>query len=90
MGGMMLGKLYISNKRESAAPAGIIVSRAAEKLKSIPTRQTQDVANGEYRQQMIVVAYSRAERHGFKNVDEVQGWLDAEVEIDGVPLPGKF
>ena len=87
----MLSKLYITSKRESAIPPGIIVSRAAEKLKRTPTRQTQEVANGEYRQQMIATAaYYRAERHSFKNVDEVQGWLEAEVKIDGVSQPRGF
>jgi len=39
---------------------------------------------------ITISAYYRATRCGFKCGDEVQGWLDAEAEINGVSQPGGF
>ncbi len=64
-------KLNITRKSKSADQAGVVISKAVEKLR-------------EDRQQMIATAaYYLAERRGFNSSDEIQDWLEAEAEIDG-------
>ena len=65
-------KLNITRKSKSAYQAGAIISKAVEKLR-------------EDRQQMIATAaYYRAEKRGFNGGDEIQDWLEAESELDGI------
>ncbi len=65
-------KLNITRKSKSADQAGADISKAVEKLR-------------EDRQQMIATAaYYLAERRGFNGGDEIQDWLEAESELDGI------
>ena len=65
-------KLNITRKSKSAVQARAVISKAVEKLR-------------EDRQQMIATAaYYLAERRGFNSSDEIQDWLEAEAEIDGI------
>jgi hypothetical protein len=32
---------------------------------------------------IAMAAYYRSQKRGFNNGDEIQGWLEAEAEIDG-------
>jgi len=69
---MTLRKRNITRKSKSADQAGAIISKAVEKLR-------------EDRQQMIATAaYYLAERRGFNSSDEIQDWLEAEAQIDGI------
>ena len=69
---MTLRKLNITRKSKSADQAGADISKAVEKLR-------------EDRQQMIATAaYYRAEKRGFNGGDEIQDWLEAESELDGI------
>ena len=69
---MTLRKLNITRKSKSADQAGANISKAVEKLR-------------EDRQQMIATAaYYRAENRGFNGGDEIQDWLEAESELDGI------
>jgi hypothetical protein len=81
----MSSKLKMAGNSKSAAPSGVIVSRAVEDLKSASTTQAQSALNGADRQKMIATAaYYLAERRGFNSSDEIQDWLEAEAEIDGL------
>jgi len=87
----MSSKRITASKHDPAGPAEIIVSKSVAKLRSIPTKQAQSLTNRLDRQQLIAIAaYYRAVRRGFDGGYEVQDWLEAEAEIDGVPLPGGF
>ena len=87
----MSGKRITASKHDPAGPAEIIVSKSVAKLRSIPTKQAQSLTNRLDRQQLITIsAYYRAVRRGFDGGYEEQDWLEAEAEIDGVPLPGGF
>ena len=69
---MTLRKRNITRKSKSADQAGAVISKAVEKLR-------------EDRQQMIATAaYYRAEKRGFNGGDEIQDWLEAEAQIDGI------
>ncbi len=69
---MTLRKRNITRKSKSADQAGVVISKAVEKLR-------------EDRQQMIATAaYYRAEKRGFNGGDEIQDWLEAEAQIDGI------
>ncbi len=69
---MTLRKRNITRKSKSADQAGAVISKAVEKLR-------------EDRQQMIATAaYYRAEKRGFNGGDEIQDWLEAESELDGI------
>jgi len=84
-------KPITASKHDPAGPAETIVSKSVANLRSIPTNQAQSVANRLNRQKLITIsAYYRATRCSFKCGDEVQGWLDAEAEINGVSQPGGF
>jgi len=79
----MSSKLNITSESKPGIPAEVIVSKAIEKLKSVPTKQAQCVLSEADRQQMIATAaYYRAEKRGFDNGDEMQDWLEAEAELD--------
>ncbi len=81
----MSRKLKMAGNSKSAAPSEVIVSGALENLKSASTTQTQSALNGADRQKMIATAaYYLAERRGFNSGDEIQDWLEAEAEIDGL------
>jgi len=80
-----------ARKNEPAAPVETVISKAAEKHKSVSTNQAQSAANEEERQQKIAMAaYYLAARRGFDGGYEEQDWLEAEAEIDGVSQPGGF
>jgi len=69
---MTLRKRNITRKSKSADQAGAVISKAVEKLR-------------EDRQQMIATAaYYQAEKRGFNGGDEIQDWLEAESELDGI------
>ncbi len=69
---MTLRKRNITRKSKSADQAGAVISKEVEKLR-------------EDRQQMIATAaYYRAEKRGFNGGDEIQDWLEAESELDGI------
>ncbi len=76
----MSSKLNITSESELGIPAEVIVSKAIEKLKSVPTRQAQSVENEEDHQQIIVYAELRG--FNFTSGDEVQDRPGAEVGID--------
>jgi len=87
----MSSKHITASKHDPAGPAKTIVSKSVANLRSIPTKQAQSVADSLDRQQLIAIAaYYRAARRGFEGGYEAQDWLEAEAEIDGVPLPGGF
>ena len=87
----MSRKPSTASKPDPIGPAGTIVSKSVANRRSVPNKQAQSVANRLDRQQLIAIAaYYRAARRGFEGGYEVQDWLEAEVEIDGVPLPGGF
>ena len=87
----MSRKPITASKPDPVGPAGTIVSKSVANLRSVPTKQAQSVANRLDRQQLIAIAaYYRAARRGFEGGYVVQDWLEAEVEIDGVQLPGGF
>jgi len=67
-----LRKRNITRKSKSADQAGAVISKTVEKLR-------------EDRQQMIATAaYYLAEKRGFNGGDEIQNWLEAESELDGI------
>ncbi len=81
----MSRKLKMVGNSKSAAPSEVIVSGALEDLKSASITQAQSPLNGADRQKMIATAaYYLAERRGFNNGDEIQDWLKAEAEVDGL------
>ena len=91
----MSSKRITASKYDPAGPAEVIVSKSVANLRSIPPKQAQSLTNRLDRQQLIAIAaYYRAVRRGFDGGYEVQDWLEAEAEaeaeIDGVPLPGRF
>ncbi len=80
----MQSKLNTKHKSESST-SGVIISKAVESLRNKPTHQKQNVMNGIDRHEMIAMAaYYRAERRGFNSGNELQDWLEAESEIDGL------
>ncbi|TFH12269.1 MAG: DUF2934 domain-containing protein [Nitrosomonadales bacterium] len=79
----MSSKLKMAGNSKSAAPSGVIVSRAVEDLKSASPMQAPSALNGADRQKMIATAaYYLAEKRGFNNGDSIQDWLEAEAELD--------
>jgi hypothetical protein len=87
----MSRKPISASKHDPAGPAGTIASKSVANLRSIPTKQAQSLTNKLDRQQLIAIAaYYRAARPGFDGGYELQDWLEAEAEIDGVPQPGGF
>ena len=87
----MSSKRITASKYDPAGPAGVIVSKSVENLRSVPPKQAQSLTDKLDRQQLIAIAaYYRAARRGFDGRYEVQDWLEAEAEIDGVPPPGGF
>jgi len=57
-------------------------ARQVNELKSIHASEQQIAAEGKEIYNMIATAaYYRAERHGFEGVDEIENWLEAEMEI---------
>jgi len=87
----MPSKRITASKHDPAGPAEIIASKSVVNLRSIPTKQAQSLTNSLDRQQLIAIAaYCRAARRSFEGGYEAQDWLEAEAEIDGVPLPGGF
>ncbi len=81
----MSSKLNTARKSESTDPSGVIVSKAVESLGHTPTHHKQNVMNGIDRHEIIATAaYYRAERRGFNSGDEIQDWLKAEAEVDGL------
>ena len=87
----MPSKPIAASKHDPAGPAETIVSKSVANLRSIPTKQAQCLADSLDRQQLITMAaYYRAARRGFEGGYEVQDWLEAEAEVDGVSQPGGF
>ncbi len=87
----MSSKPITASKHDPAGPAETIVRKSVANLRSIPTKQTQSVANRLNRQQLIAIAsYNRAARRSFEGGYEEQDWLEAEAEINGVSQPGRF
>jgi len=81
----MPSKPITASKHDPAGPAETIVNKSAANFQSVPTKQAQSVANSLDRQQLIAMAaYYRADRRGFEGGYEVQDWLEAEAEIDGI------
>jgi hypothetical protein len=81
----MSSKMNTARKSESTEPSEVIISKALENPENTPTYHKQNVTNGVDRQEMIATAaYYRAERRGFNSGDEIQDWLEAEAEIDGL------
>ncbi len=78
----MSSKLNITSESEPGIPAEVIVSKAIEKLKSVPTKQAQSVENEEDQQQIIVNADYHTGLRGFNFNDEVQDRPEAEAGID--------
>ena len=81
----MSRKLNTTSKSKSTASSEVIVSKAVKNIKSGSTKQAQSSLNGADRQRMIATAaYYRAERQGFNCSDEIQNWLEAEIEINNL------
>ncbi len=81
----MQSKPSIKRKGKSTTPSGVIISKAVERLGGKPTHHKQNLTNGIDRHEMIAMAaYYRAQKRGFNNGDEIQDWLEAEAEIDGL------
>ena len=81
----MQSKPSIKRKGKSTTPPGVIISKAVEKLGENPTHHKQNLTNGIDRHEMIAMAaYYRAQKRDFNNGDEIQDWLEAEAEIDGL------
>ena len=81
----MSSKPNITSESAPSVPAEGIVSEEVENLGRAPTHNKQNAVDGADRQEMIATAaYYRAERRGFISSDEIQDWLEAEVEIDGL------
>ena len=73
------------SKSDSTEPSGVIAGKAVESLKKSPTQHKQNVTNGADRHEMIAMsAYYRSQKRDFNNGDEIQDWLDAEAEVDGL------
>jgi len=88
---MMSSKPIAASKHDPAGPAETIVSKSVANLRSVPSKQAQYLADSLDRQQLIAMAaFYRAVRRGFEGGYEVQDWLEAEAEIDGVSQPGGF
>jgi len=87
----MSSKPITASKHDPAGPAETIVSKSAANLRTVPSKQAQCLVDSLDRQQLIAMAaYYRAVRRGFEGGYEVQDWLEAEAEIDGVSQPGGF
>ena len=83
----MSRKLNVTSKSKSTTPSGVIVNMAVKDIKSDSNKQaqTQSTLNGADRHEMIATAaYYRAKRRGFNNGDEIEDWLEAEAEVDGL------
>jgi len=84
----MPGKRKLCNTSDSPISSGLsgaMVSKESEDLKShsCSNRKKRITGNGIDRQEMIAIAaYYRAESRGFNYGDEMQDWLEAEVEMD--------
>jgi hypothetical protein len=80
----MTKKHTAASKSNSADSAGFIVNEAVANLRDTSSQHNQNVTNGIDRHEMIAMAaYYRSQKRGFNNGDEIQGWLEAEAEIDG-------
>jgi len=80
-----LRKLNITRKSKSADQAGAIISKAVENLGRTTTHNLQTTESGGNRRLRIATAaYYRAEKRGFNGGDEIQDWLEAESELDGI------
>jgi len=87
----MSSKPITASKHDPTGPAETIVSKSAANLRTVPSKQAQCLVDSLDRQQLIAMAaYYRAARRGFEGGYEVQDWLEAEAEIDGVSQPGGF
>jgi len=87
----MSSKPITASKHAPAGPAETIVSKSVANLRTVPSKQAQCLVDSLDRQQLIAMAaYYRAARRGFEGGYEVQDWLEAEAEIDGVSQPGGF
>ncbi len=81
----MSSKRIKASKHDPAGPAEVIVSKSVANLRSVPPKQVQSLTNRLDRQQLIATAaYYRSVRRGFDGGYEVQDWLEAEAEIDGL------
>ena len=78
----MSSKLNITSESKPGLLAEVIVSKTMEMLKSVPTKQPQNIENEEDHQQIIVNADYHAELRGFNFNDEVQDRSGAEAGID--------
>jgi len=82
---MTLRKRNITRKSKSADQAGAIISKAVKNLGRTTTHNLQSTASGgDRRLRIATAAYYLAERRGFNSSDEIQDWLEAEAEIDGI------
>jgi hypothetical protein len=78
-------KQNTTGNNKSTELSGVIVSKTADSLKASTTQHKQNVTNGIDRHEMIAMAaYYRSQKRGFNNGDEIQDWLDAEAEFDGL------
>lgn len=72
------------NLTMSAKSAGVVSGKEKKNLTSAPARNKQK-ANGVDRHEMIAMsAYYRSQKRDFNNGDEIQDWLEAEAEVDGL------
>lgn len=81
----MPSKHNIKSKSKSTAPSGVIVTKTVEDLGNTPAHNKQNVTNGVDRHEMIAMAaYYRSQKRDFNRGDEIQDWLEAESEVDGL------
>ncbi len=86
----MSSKHITASKHDPAGLAETIVSKSAANLQSVPTKQAPNLTDKLDRKRRIATAYYRSKRRGFNSGDEIQDWLEAVAEIDGVSQPGGF
>lgn len=72
-------------KSEPTYPSGVIASKAVGIFENTTSHDKQNVTNGIDRHERIAMAaYYRSQNRDFNNGDEIQDWLEAEADIDGL------
>ena len=81
----MVNKLSARSKSKSTDSSGAIASKAVNVHGGATSHHKQNITNGADRHEMIAMdAYYRTQKRNFNNGDEIQDWLEAEAEVDGL------
>lgn len=81
----MSRKQNTQSKSDSTEPSGVIANKATKNPEKNQIQHKQSIRNGVDRHEMIAMAaYYRSQKRDFNNGDEIQDWLNAEAEVDGL------